>query len=88
MATLMPDVRVHEPRLALDGGEDGLRLTTRIVAEAPAHLRAGGVLAVEVGAGQAPRVAELLRAAGFDAVELRRDYGGIERVVSGVLRER
>jgi release factor glutamine methyltransferase len=88
IATLQPDVRDHEPRLALEGGEDGLRVTARIVAEAPEHLRARGLLAVEVGAGQAPGVADLFRAAGFTAVELRRDYGGIERVVSGVLEKR
>jgi release factor glutamine methyltransferase len=87
IATLQADVRDHEPRLALDGGEDGLRVTAKIVARAPQHLRPAGVLAVEVGAGQAPSAAELLRAAGFVSVESRRDYGGIERVVSGVLRK-
>jgi release factor glutamine methyltransferase len=86
IATLQPDIRDHEPRLALDGGDDGLQLTTAIVAEAPRHLRAHGVLAVEVGAGQAQHVCELFRAAGFGAVAARRDYGGIERVVSGVLQ--
>jgi release factor glutamine methyltransferase len=82
---LQADIRDHEPHLALDGGDDGLRLTTAIVAEAPRHLRAHGVLAIEVGAGQAQRVCELFRAAGFGAVAARRDYGGVERVVSGVL---
>ena len=83
--TLMQDVRDFEPRLALEAGDDGLDVLRRVVADAPAHLVAGGVLAVEVGAGQAPAVAELLRGAGFDAIELRRDYARIERVVSGVL---
>ncbi len=86
--TLQADVRDHEPRLALEGGPDGLRVTAQIVAGAPRHLRASGVLAVEVGAGQAPAVAGLFHDAGFGAVELRRDYGGIERVVSGVLEKR
>jgi release factor glutamine methyltransferase len=85
LGSLQPDVRDHEPRLALEGGEDGLRVTARVVAEAPRWLAPGGVLAVEVGAGQAPRVAELFARAGLAAIELRRDYGGIERVVSGVL---
>lgn len=85
IAGLAPDVREHEPRLALEGGEDGLRETRRVVADAPRHLAPGGVLAVEVGAGQAPSVAELFDRAGFERVERRRDYGGIERVVSGVL---
>ncbi|HTQ44221.1 MAG TPA: peptide chain release factor N(5)-glutamine methyltransferase [Polyangiaceae bacterium] len=86
MATLMQDVRDFEPRLALEAGDDGLDVLRRVVADAPAHLVAGGVLAVEVGAGQAPAVAELLRGAGFDSIESRRDYARIERVVSGVLR--
>ncbi len=85
MATLMQDVRDFEPRLALEAGDDGLDVLRRVVAGAPAHLVAGGVLAVEVGAGQAPAVAELFRGGGFDSIELRRDYARIERVVSGVL---
>jgi release factor glutamine methyltransferase len=85
---LPPDVRDHEPRLALDGGRDGLRLISRIVARAPTHLRPDGVLAVEVGAGQAPSVRTFFEAAGFEGIEARRDYGGIERVVSGVLGKR
>jgi release factor glutamine methyltransferase len=85
IATLQADIRDHEPHLALDGGDDGLRLSAAIVAEAPRHLRGRGVLAVEVGAGQAPQVCELFRAAGFGEVAARRDYGGVERVVSGVL---
>jgi release factor glutamine methyltransferase len=51
-------------------------------------LRKGGVLAVEVGKGQAPAVAELFERAGFSEIELRRDYARIERVVSGVLHKR
>jgi len=57
----------------------------RIVAGAPACLRAGGVLAVELGAGQAATVADLFETAGFTSVEVARDYARIERVVSGVL---
>ncbi len=85
IASLQPDVRDHEPRLALDGGADGLDLVRRIVAGAPRALRPAGTLALEVGAGQAPAVASLLAAGPFAAVEVRRDYAGIERVVSGVL---
>lgn len=85
MPTLMQDVRDFEPRLALEAGDDGLDVVRRVVAGAPVHLGPGGVLAVEVGAGQAPAVAELFAAAGFGGIELRRDYARIERVVSGVL---
>jgi release factor glutamine methyltransferase len=86
--TLQPDVRDFEPRLALEAGSDGLALVRRVVAGAPAQLARNGVLAVEVGAGQAPAVADLFAAAGFDAIETRRDYARIERVVSGVLHPR
>jgi release factor glutamine methyltransferase len=81
---LMKDVRDFEPKLALDGGGDGLDLVRRIVAEAPHYLAPEGILALEVGAGQAPAVAALFEAAGFSAVERAKDYGRIERVVSGV----
>jgi release factor glutamine methyltransferase len=83
---LMPDVREFEPRLALVGGEDGLDLVRRVVADAAPLLVPGGVLAVEVGAGQAPAVVTLFERAGYGDVEIRRDYARIERVVSGVLR--
>jgi release factor glutamine methyltransferase len=82
------DVRKFEPHDALFGGPDGLDVIRRIVHDAPAHLDEGGVLAVEVAAGQAPAVADLFRDAGFTAIETRRDYGGHERVVSGVWNPR
>ena len=81
---LAPDIRNFEPRLALDGGEDGLALLTRIVREAPAHLVAGGLLAVEVGAGEAPDVRALFESTGYTEIEVARDYARIERVVSGL----
>jgi release factor glutamine methyltransferase len=88
IASLMPDVRDFEPRVALDGGPDGLALLRRIVADAPARLAPGGVLAVEVGAGEAPAVVELFRVAGLGSVQVARDYGRIERIVSGMLHVR
>ena len=87
IALLEPDVRDFEPRVALDGGDDGLASVRRVVADAPAHLVSpGGVLAVEVGAGEAGAVVRLFEQAGFRDVEVRRDYGRIERVVSGMLQ--
>ncbi len=80
---LAADVR-SEPRLALDGGADGLALVRRLVAGAPEILHPDGCLALEIGAGQAGPVEELLRGAGFGGVRSRRDLAGIERVVSGV----
>lgn len=84
LATLMPDVRDHEPRLALDGGADGLDLVRRIVAEAPEHLGEGGLLAIEIGAGEAPDTVALFEARGFTDVRVHRDIARIERVVSGL----
>ncbi len=75
-------VRDHEPRLALDGGSDGLDVIRRVVAEATPRLEAGGVLAIEVHYDQAERVAALLRDASLRDVERKSDYGGHERVVS------
>ena len=83
--TLMPDVRDHEPKLALDGGEDGLVLVRRIVTDATAHLEPGGLLAVEIGAGEAPATVLLFEAGGFVDVRVHRDIARIERVVTGVV---
>jgi len=81
---LSPDIVKFEPRLALDGGASGDDVVARIVQEAPSHLAHGGVLAVEVGAGQSERVAAMMTSRGFRDVERARDYARIERVVSGV----
>lgn len=56
---LMPEASVYEPRLALDGGEDGLRFIASLLPEAPAHLRPGGFLVLEIGDGQAAAVTAL-----------------------------
>jgi release factor glutamine methyltransferase len=86
MASLAPDIRDFEPRMALEGGDDGLAFLRRVVAGAAPHLASKrGVLAVEVGAGEAPAVVGLFERAGFHGIEVRRDYARIERVVSGVL---
>lgn len=81
--TLDSDVREFEPRVALDGGADGLDTVRRVVSVAAARLRASGVVALEVGAGQAPAVAALLESSGFSTLRKTSDYGGHERVVSG-----
>ncbi len=81
---LPADVRSFEPRLALDGGPDGLTVLRRVIDGAPAFLVPGGALAVEVGAGEAEAVAALFAARGFVDVTRTRDYGKIERVVAGV----
>jgi release factor glutamine methyltransferase len=79
---LAAEVR-REPRLALDGGLDGLDVVRRLAAEAPRVLAPGGALAMEIGAGQAPAAKEILHAHGYAGVGTRRDLAGIERVVFG-----
>lgn len=83
IAGLEADVRAYEPRLALDGGPDGLGAYRAIVAGVMPRLSPLGALAVEVGAGQAGDVAALMRGAGLDFTAIRRDLSGIERVVAG-----
>ncbi len=82
LATLQPEVQ-REPKAALLAGPDGLAVIRRLVAEAPPLLAEGGALAMEVGAGQAPSVADLMRAHQFRGVDVKRDLAGIERVVIG-----
>jgi release factor glutamine methyltransferase len=65
IAFLPPEARLHEPRLALDGGADGLDLHRRVIAGAPAWLAAGGHLLIECGARQGATAAGLMRAAGL-----------------------
>ncbi len=80
--TLQPEVRDHEPRLALDGGEDGLSVHRRLAACAGRHLLPGGWLALEVGAGQSGPVAEMLKASeAFEEAACHRDLTGVERVL-------
>lgn len=76
------EVRIHEPRLALDGGPDGLVVIRRLVAAAPARLEPGGWFLCEVGPGQAGPVAGLCRESGFAATRTFADLGGVERVVA------
>lgn len=76
MAALQPEVR-FEPAMALYGGADGLDFYRRLAVEAPGALKPGGWLLLEVGAGQAPQVADLLGG----GCALYRDLPGIERVV-------
>jgi release factor glutamine methyltransferase len=83
-ASLPADVRGFEPHLALTGGEDGLAVTRRIVTGAGRFLRPGGVLALEVGAGQAERVKVYFEEANLGAIAVDKDYGGHDRVVSGI----
>jgi release factor glutamine methyltransferase len=83
ISSLEPEVAIHEPRLALDGGRDGLDAYRRIVAALPRLLVPGGSFAFEVGRGQAGVVAELVQAQGLETAPPRCDLAGIPRVVLG-----
>lgn len=81
---LLPEVRDHEPRLALDGGSDGLQYYRRIVEQAADFLRPGGFMVLEVGDGQAEAVGELLGSSSlFETVETRADLNHTPRVLVG-----
>jgi release factor glutamine methyltransferase len=81
---LEPEVALHEPRAALDGGPDGLAQTRRIVAAARGRLNASGALVLETAGGaQSACVASLMRAAGFHDVAVRADLAGVDRFVAG-----
>jgi len=76
------EIRLHEPLVALDGGSDGLDVIRRIVIGAPSFLAAGGVLALEVGAGQASSVEQsIVETKAFSESWVVEDYARIERVV-------
>ena len=80
---LMPEVRDHEPRLALDGMSDGLYYYRSIVSQCRDYLKEDGALLFEIGAGQGAAVSELLKEAGFVSVQVIKDLAGLDRVVAG-----
>ncbi len=83
---LAPEVREHEPMLALDGGEDGLDFYRKIVGQAAEHLKDDGTLSVEIGYDQGEAVADLMGKNGFTKVQVIPDLAGLDRVVAGKRR--
>ena len=84
IASLAPEVSHYDPRLALDGGPDGLDVVRRIVDAAPSWLAPGGRLVLETAGGaQVPDVVARMGARGFTRVETRPDLAGIVRFVAG-----
>lgn len=79
---LEPEVKDHEPRLALDGTEDGLAFYRRLAAECGAFLNPGGRIYFEIGYDQGAAVKELLEAAGFIETEIIKDIPGQDRVAA------
>jgi release factor glutamine methyltransferase len=86
IAKLPPEVRLFDPRLALDGGADGLDCYRAIAATAPALLAPDGVIVVELGAGQAEPVATLFAAAGLVLSSPRSDLSGVPRALVAARR--
>jgi len=83
LASLSPEVSQHEPRRALDGGEDGLCLMDRLLHQINGRLLPGTDLLLEVGEGQSQQVAARLGAQGWADLRVHKDLAGIERVVCG-----
>ena len=81
--TLMPEVREHEPMLALDGREDGLYFYRRIVEQCTSYMTRGARLFFEIGYDQGEAVKDMMIHKGFCEVEIIKDYAGLDRVVTG-----
>ena len=84
---IWPEVAQYDPPAALYGGKDGLDCYRRIIPSAPERLAPDGWLFLEVGEGQAGRVADMLTRRGFRGTEIIKDYGGVERVVKAMAPE-
>ena len=80
---LMEEVRDHDPRLALDGHEDGLYFYRKIVSEGKAFLKENGWMLFEIGYDQGEAVKSLMRENGFFDVQIVKDLTGLDRVVLG-----
>lgn len=78
--TLQKEV-LMEPRIAIDGGEDGLDFYRKIISAAPRHIKDGGYLIFEIGYGQKTAITEILKDASFDIFKMKKDFNRIDRVV-------
>lgn len=81
--TLAPEVREHEPHLALDGTGDGLLFYRKIVTIGKSHLKENGCFAFEIGFDQAEDVSNILEENGFNRIQVVKDLPGLDRVVIG-----
>ncbi|YAI81233.1 MAG: peptide chain release factor N(5)-glutamine methyltransferase [cyanobacterium endosymbiont of Rhopalodia sterrenbergii] len=80
LSQLQPEVRCHEPYLALDGGKDGLKAIRHLVDSSPNYLQSGGIWLIEMMAGQGERVAQLLEdSSNYRSIEILSDLAGIKR---------
>ncbi len=84
IATLEPEVKEHEPMMALDGGQDGLDFYKKIIEQADEYLVSGGRLYFEIGYDQGEAVSDLLKERGYQEVRVIKDFVGLDRVVCGL----
>lgn len=80
---LMDEVKYHEPKMALDGREDGLYFYRAMIREAEEYLNQGGILAFEIGYDQGESVSRLMRDQGYSQVQVIPDLAGLDRCVTG-----
>lgn len=80
---LMPEVRDHEPAIALDGKKDGLYFYRKIVEQAAQYLNPGGWLCFEIGYDQGEALEKLLEAAGYEEIRIGKDLAGLDRIAVG-----
>lgn len=83
LENLQPEIHIWEPAEALDGGKDGLDYYRAILGTAADHLEKGGTIMLELGIGQAEAVRRIAKESGLRDIQVQRDYGGIERILSG-----
>jgi release factor glutamine methyltransferase len=84
--SLQPEVRDHEPTVALTSGADGLTVIERLIGQAPRHLRSGGMLLFEMGFNQSGKVSEMLDENAWTEIEFLPDLQGIPRILSALKR--
>lgn len=82
--SLQEEVRLYDPRIALDGKEDGLFFYRRITGESISYLKRNGWLLLEIGCEQAGAVCRLMEEAGYDNIMVKKDLAGLDRVVMGM----
>lgn len=83
IGTLQDEVRLHDPMIALDGGDDGLDFYRVITTESVKYIKKAGFLLYEIGHDQADEVSEIMRDAGYSEITVIKDLAGFDRVVKG-----
>lgn len=84
---LMDEVKLYEPRMALDGTEDGLFFYRKITAQAGEYLNNNGILAFEIGYNQGEAVSGFMKENGYKEVQVLQDLAGLDRVVTGRIKK-